>query len=77
MKFSSSSDIRYNRSGKSTQSIGKQAMNQEQCNLIIDFVKNWAKSNPNILAAGLCGSWARPDSDLDLGFGEQRNRKYS
>ncbi len=37
---------------------------------IIDLIRKFAISHPQIMAVGLCGSWARgtarPDSDIDL-----------
>ena len=45
-------------------------MNSDKLKQILDLSKQLAESEENILALGLCGSWARgtpnPDSDIDL-----------
>ncbi len=45
-------------------------MNSDKLKQILDLSKQLAESDENILALGLCGSWARgtpnPDSDIDI-----------
>ena len=45
-------------------------MNPDKLDNILNLIVGYAESNDEILAIGLCGSWARgiagPDSDIDL-----------
>ena len=45
-------------------------MHPDKLNKILSLIVDYAESNDEILAIGLCGSWARgiagPDSDIDL-----------
>ena len=45
-------------------------MDHTELNDLLSFIIKFAKTNNEILAIGLCGSWARgtpgPDSDIDL-----------